>query len=177
MKRIVTLAVLGLVACHHEKIEDKHLTEAEHTVTNNDSVLDTNVTETRAASEEESSTSTEDDAVEVEEPDGGVTLAVVTAKAPLHLVKGARVIGTVPIAKSNTDTKKEIGPSTVAKQTEDKSHTVSTDDKNKKLDTHLDDVHDAGPGFKFYLWLFGVVILLLVAGYFYLKLVKKVSWL
>lgn len=174
MKRVLVVMLL-LVACHREtKLDTAFVEQVLKDETNNHN---SHELVQKAAVDTDTKTERENDsAVVVEEPDGTVLIAKVPAKKPLVLPKGSKVTGTLDLGGGvKTEQTKKAGPVSMEKDDQDKTVKHSAD--NKKLDTHLDDVRDTGPGFKFYLFLILGFVILLTAGYAYLKMVKKVSWL
>lgn len=153
--------------------------EKVHQVVQEQDKADTVETKTQAASEVDTKITKENEAVEVEAPDGEITIAVVTAKAPLRLVKGSKVIGSVPLVKYEDEQKKDIGAKVDQKAAE--VNLGKTTDTDKAKTTHKVDkeekVQDIGPGWKFYAWITGTILLVLAGAGCYLKFVLKPPWL
>lgn len=179
MKRFLIVTAGLLMACHHEKKLDTRLDETKHEVSTENDTADTHEVRQQGPTDIKTDTDREDDnAVVAEEPDGTVIIAKVPRKKPLVLPKGSRITGTLDLGGGvKTTQEKKLGPVTDDKSSEVKTAKAGMVDTSKKLDTHLDDIHDTGPNFKFYLFLLLALGVILAGGYFYLKMVKKVSWL
>lgn len=172
MQRMLVIVILA-VACHHEVKQQVQLDTTEHTDSKEKLAEVTGELKVQAASDIDTKVSSEQDAVIISMPDGGVQIARIEPKKPLVLPKGSKVIGTVPLSKTQTEQDKHIGGST---ETDSKALTdikKKVDDKVGKLKSNLDDVTDTGPGFKFYCFLLLGIALVLAGGYCYLKFIKK----
>lgn len=179
MKMLVFVTVGLLTACHQEKRQDIQLDQTTKAVKAEDSQAETHETKSQGPSDITLKTEREDDnAVIVEEADGSIVIAKVPAKKPLRLPKGSRVTGTVDLGGGvKTEQEKKLGAVDDTIDTETKKKTAETDTTDTKLKAHLDEITDTGPGWEFYAACIGGLIVILAAGYFYLKMVKKVSWL
>jgi hypothetical protein len=171
------LLVAALVACHHHVQQD--IRAAEEDKLNTVKATEETVAETKKQdpTDVETKTTHEDNAVVVQAPDGTVQVAKVVKNRPLVLPKGSKVIGIVPLSSTVKDENKHVGGTVDEKNTQKKSTEDTAADKTTTLGVKTDDELDAGPGWQFYSCIIGAVIAVLVGGYFYLKLVKKVSWL
>lgn len=176
MIKSIILALL-LVSCHkdvkqeyHEQTEDKTAKAAESEMVKAEE-------KHQDATETKTTTEHEDDAVVVSEPDGSTTVVVVKASTPLKLARGAKVIGTVPLSKTKVESDKLVGAKDEKVDSDLKKSSTETGDKTGKKDGKGETITDTGPGIKFYgACLLGLIIVL-AAGYLYLKFAKKVTWL
>lgn len=123
---------------------------------------------TTGAEDVTTSSSVKDLAIEVQDPDGGVTLSIITPDHPLKIPVGSKVIGSVPIKETSnlvTDHKDPIVENKVVDSSES-----SLDDVGLKMDKVFTetDTEKVSPWPS--LWLIGLVSVgLFVAVY----LVKK----
>lgn len=133
--------------------------------------INTNEQKTQAASETE--TQKYDALVEVADDQGAITIARVTSAHPLKLGKGSKIVTTLPMVTSDSHVFE--GAKTDDKQAETKSAKVEQTNtaKVKKLNKTEADTSSFGPGLKFYLWAALVIVILLAAGYVYLKFIRK----
>lgn len=180
MKRLAPILLL-LVGCHETVKKSMQLDEVVKldTQEQEQQKMDTAETKAQAASSVDTKTTNEDSAVEVEGPSGELTIAMVTPKTPLRLPRGSRVIGTIPLTHREVDSKKDIGAKTDSKVTEVNSAKTNNTQgaMTIKAGAQEETVIDAGPGWKFYAWILLVIVLVLAAGWAYLKFFLKPPWL
>lgn len=99
MKRIYTvLAICAACTFTRDKKTDEHLTVQEHATQQGEQQAAE--TKTKGPTDITTNTETRQLAVEVEDPDGGIELALVSKENPLKLAPGSRVIGSVPLSET-----------------------------------------------------------------------------
>jgi hypothetical protein len=166
---------LALAGCHHEVRQETHVVEDEAVKTAKTDESSLTKTKKSDPTDVDTKTTREDNAVVVQEPDGTMTVARVPRNKPLSLRPGAKVIGTLPLATVAVDQNKHVGGSTQMTAAENKSTETTDAQKQTKTDGKLDDVHDWGPPWKFYIAGIVVVLILIGAVYLYLRARKAVS--
>lgn len=171
MKRI--FLVVLVIGCHVETKKD--LVKNERLEIQKQVQANTEKVSSQAESDVSTKTSSDNNAVEVEGPDGEITLAVVTPKVPLHFPRGSKVIGTVPLSHHEMDQNKTIGAKTEDLKTAKDTNINAVKTTLEKV--HLEKDEDVGPGWKLYLWISLGIILLLVAAWAVLKFYLKPLWL
>lgn len=164
MKRLA--AILLLAACHHEVKASAQIVAVEQAKTVKADESTQAETKKQDATDVDTKTTKSDNAVIVQEPDGSSTVTVVAKDRPLVLKKGARVVGTVPIAQVVVDQSKHIGAVEVEKTGAKKS--TETADTGKVVSANLANEEKSGVGFslKFYLLAGGVLIAVSALGLF-----------
>lgn len=154
------LALVLLCACTftRDKKADEHLTLQEHATQQGEQQA--TETKTKGPTDITTNTDTRQLAIEVEDPDGGIELAVVSKDRPLKLAPGSRVIGSVPLSE------------TTVQRTEHQAGTVDTkassatengcEDVGLDLTKHTEDDSNTSPALAGYLWM--VLAVAAVAG-------------
>lgn len=172
MRRVIALSAILAAGCTKTKHvksdekEDLHVSDVEHRADHGSE------TRIEAPTDTSSSTSSQEFGVIVDEPDGGVVIARVSAATPLALPRGARVVGTVPIEASSTTTTTHQGGATDTKST-DSCEDVGLDlTKHTEAKKELDKTTSWWP--PLWLWLAGG---LLVAGAAWLAWKAKPPWI
>lgn len=175
MRRV--FVVLALLACHKEVKQQ--------------TVVDTTTTDTRAVTTDADTTKTvaqaptvidtkvirTDVALVVKLVDGSVSIVDTKPGQVVNLPKGALVTGTVPLDTSVTEQDKHVGETTTTEQAVVKKAEADASNTHTKAKSKLQTVMNAGPGFRFYAFLLLALVIVMVAGYFYLKFIRKVAWL
>lgn len=173
MTRALAFAVVFLAgtACHLETKRDLRIDEQDKTA----KTAESEVTETKKqdASEVDTKTTKSENAVVVQETDGSSEVVRVPRDKPLALKKGAKVIGTVPLAQTVVDQQARIGAKVDDKTTAKKS--TETDDKTVKTAAKTDDSAGFGFSTKFYLLAGGLLAAVVALGLFlsHSKLVRR----
>lgn len=165
--------VFILIACSSTIHKASHLDESVHVNKMEQQTGNTSSQEQKHQDASEVDTQEEDLGVEVQDDKGAITIAKVTPAHPLKIPAGSKVIGSIPLKTITKDQK--IGAKTDDTQATSK-FTKTDEDKmvlTKKLDTTEQDTHSFGPGLKFYLWALLALIVVLCAGYIYLKFIRK----
>lgn len=100
MRRLALLLVLCACTFTRDKKSDEHLTLQEHATQQGEQQA--TETKTRGPTDITTNIDTRQLAVEVEDADGGLELAVVPEDRPLKLAPGSRVIGSVPLSETTS---------------------------------------------------------------------------
>lgn len=167
MKYITVMMLLG--ACHREAKLEAQLDQTERVTATEGSSRDLTETSVRDPVDTDTKTTRSENAVIVEEPDGGVQIARVTPGRPLRLAPGSRVLGTVPLTQVLTEQDKHTGPVTDIKRLVASDNLVVASDKNSKSNIKTDEKTDTGFGPGFYLTVIGVALLVIAAVLVILK--------
>jgi hypothetical protein len=160
--KYITVMIL-LAACHRETKLEAQLDQTEHLAETDTSARDLTETNVRDPVDTDTKTTRSENAVIVEEPDGGVQIARVTPGRPLRLAPGSRVLGTVPLTQVLTEQDKHTGPVTDTKKIIAGDKKVIAGDKNTKLGLQTEEETDTGFDWKFYLSVVGIALLVIAA--------------
>jgi hypothetical protein len=165
VKRLLAVAILVL-ACHRETKADLRIDEADQE--NSTKTTDETGAETKRqdATDVDTKTTRSENAVVVEDADGGLSVVAVPRKEPLALTKGAKVVGVVLLAQTVTEQTKHIGATEVEKTTAKKSTEADDKDKNVKTTSKTESESDVGFSLKFYLLAGGLLAAVVALGIF-----------
>lgn len=171
--RVLAFAVVFLAgtACHLETKRDLRVDEQDNSVKADESF--TAETKKQGASEVDTKTTKSENAVVIQDADGSSEVVRVPRDKPLALKKGAKVVGTVPLAQTVVDQQARIGAKVDDKTSTKKS--TETDDKKVKTAEKTDDSADVGFSTKFYLLAGGLLAAVVALGVFlsHSKLVRR----
>jgi hypothetical protein len=166
LTRWLPMVVCLLTACHSETKADAHFDETGQENSTKTTEETGALTKRQDASDVDTKTTRSDNAIVVQDADGGISVVSVPKREPLVLKKGAKVVGTVALAQTVTEQSRHIGAVETDKMNVKKS--TEADDKAKvvKVDAKTEKMADVGFSLKFYLLAGGVLAAVVALGLF-----------